>query len=507
MVGFEIVTYNFIIKYFSLFPLVLNTLILLSFLLFLSAVSLYYFECRRAIINIFKILLLTTFLVICILLLLKVCLYVSLRGVSQQFIWEGFSKLMSIKQETSLSSFLPLFSDTILVLCVFLSILSWVLLSERSLFTNFLSIGYFLSFIFFTTNMVYSVNLIHMFLFFEFLFFPSLYFVYTTGYSKKVDKTIFYLLSWTYAGSILVLVSTLYVYSVHKTGNISLLLEAKYSNTEATCLFWGFFIGFGVKVPIWPFHYWLTKVHVEAPAGFSIFLSGFLVKTALYCLYFSITLFSTPELRALASILALCGFIDASLRMWGVQDLKKLVAFATIQEMNLILLFLLIAGNHMYSVLNLFLLIHGFLSALFFFLVDLIQKVSKTRDLSLLSGFSANTVLLQVLIWCGLLIFRGFPIFVKFFIEWELTCIIIEMYSLSIALIFLTSVWIGFIGFSRAWFIVLYGQPSRHTSKTWDISLRNFVIANILICTMLFLNFITFLFFDSFTVSIKTKKR
>jgi NADH:ubiquinone oxidoreductase subunit 4 (subunit M) len=43
-----------------------------------------------------------------------------------------------------------------------------------------------------------------------------------------------------------------------------------------------FFIGFGVKIPVWPFHYWLTRVHVEASTGFSIFLSGFLVKAAVF---------------------------------------------------------------------------------------------------------------------------------------------------------------------------------------------------------------------------------
>ena len=103
--------------------------------------------------------------------------------------------------------------------------------------------------------MVYSVNLYHMFLFFELIFLPSLYFVYTTGYSKKVDKAIFYLLLWTYSGSFVVLLGLCYLYATYQTGNIAVLAQQSFSIFERSFLFWIFFLGFGVKVPVWPFHY------------------------------------------------------------------------------------------------------------------------------------------------------------------------------------------------------------------------------------------------------------
>jgi NADH-quinone oxidoreductase subunit M len=55
-----------------------------------------------------------------------------------------------------------------------------------------------------------------------------------------------------------------------------------FSQKEIFILSLLFFVGFGVKIPVWPFHYWLTRVHVEASTGFSIFLSGFLVKAAVF---------------------------------------------------------------------------------------------------------------------------------------------------------------------------------------------------------------------------------
>ena len=109
-------------------------------------------------------------------------------------------------------------------------------------------------------------------------------------------------------------------------------------------------------------------------------------------------LFITPTLRLFAGVIIFWGFIDASIRMWGVQDLKKLIAFATVQEMNLILFFLLFGSNHLLATLNLFIIVHGVLSGLLFFLVDQIQKRAQTRDLTNLSGFASKLTILPFFI-------------------------------------------------------------------------------------------------------------
>lgn len=75
------------------------------------------------------------------------------------------------------------------------------------------------------------------------------------------------------------------------------------------------FIGFGFKVPIWPFHFWLTKTHVEAPTGFSIFLSGFLVKSALFGFYKFTTSMGADLNTSLFVTIAMVGVVDSSLKM------------------------------------------------------------------------------------------------------------------------------------------------------------------------------------------------
>lgn len=114
----------------------------------------------------------------------------------------------------------------------------------------------------------------------------------------------------------------------------------RFTQTEIYVIFFLYFFGFGFKVPIWPLHYWLTKTHVEASAGFSMYLSGFLVKTALYGFYKYTAILGTGINTTLFITIAGVGIVDASIKMFSQVDLKKLVAFCTVQEMNMIYMML-----------------------------------------------------------------------------------------------------------------------------------------------------------------------
>lgn len=79
---------------------------------------------------------------------------------------------------------------------------------------------------------------------------------------------------------------------MHNTLNYIYLQKQTISKFESQVIFIIFLLGFGIKIPLAPFHHWLLKVHVESPTAFSIFLSGFLVKSALYCLFILLSLFN-----------------------------------------------------------------------------------------------------------------------------------------------------------------------------------------------------------------------
>lgn len=403
------------------------------------------------------------------------CLLLILLRIYLSTIYDlDFSLVSGVNPEVSI------FGDTLICLVLFTSVFSWLFLSERHLFKFDFFIFFFFVFGVCTISMVSTSNLLQMFIYFELMFLPSLVFVYKFGYAKKVTKSILFLLTWTLTGSFLVLMGVAYLYGVYGLLDVNSLYLLKFSSIEKHVLFFVFFIGFGIKIPLWPFYYWLIKVHVEAPTGFSIFLSGFLVKTAFYCLMFFYSLFSSKITNAIAEAIIVWGVLDASVRMWGALDVKKLIAYATVQEMNLIMLFVLVAGNNNNTILNLFILVHGILSALFFFLVDQVQKQFGSRNTLLLAGLSLFAPILTATIWAGLLIFRGFPIFVKFIIEWELAHLLyINFHLLGVLIFFLFSLY-GVLGFCKVWFTVIYGQPA-HGLNSSEMLKRDVLVGGVLV--------------------------
>ena len=388
-----------------------------------------------------------------------------------------------------------LFSDTLVLLSIIVTIISWYYLSERFLFKSVFFILYFFVFVFCTMCMVYSSNLMVMFIFFDVIFVPSLFFVFKFGYAKRVEKTISFLLLWTLSGSFIALLCFAYTLGVAGSLEVANVSAIRLGFIEQSILCFFFFIGFGIKIPVWPFHYWLTKVHVEAPTGFSIFLSGFLVKTAFFCFSYVYVLFCNEVITLFCLSVVVWGAIDASIRMWTSSDIKRLIAFATIQEMNLILLFLLINSNSSFSIINLFLLVHGVLSAFLFYLVDNIQKRFHTRNLVAISGLSIVAPQLHALIWLGILIFRGFPFFIKLVVEWELLTSLLNSFNIFGFFIFFIVSFFGVIGFCRIWLSVLYGQPSVAIQKGVDVLKKDLFVGYYFVASLMFLNLFVVFFY------------
>ena len=259
---------------------------------------------------------------------------------------------------------LDFFGFILITLAYLIGIISLLTLDSRLYWSN---IRYLLSFnLFLLIVYIYSSvsNILVFFMCYELLLLPSFFIVYFVSPSRRAIQASLYFVIWTQLGSVLVLIAVSYILSISGLYNFSDLKYFNFTNSESTLIIWLLFIGFGIKVPIWPFHYWITKTHVEAPSGFSIYLSGFLVKTALYGFYkLNTCIFSDVDSSIFIAI-CIMGVIDSSLKMWGQTDLKKLVAYGIIQEMNLI--YLTFCWGDSYAILGgiIFTITHALLSAL-----------------------------------------------------------------------------------------------------------------------------------------------
>lgn len=328
------------------------------------------------------------------------------------------------------------------------------------------------------------------FIFYESLLIPSFLFVYYTSQYRRGVQASLYFLIWTQVGSFLVLCALAYMTII--TGSTSFIFSKffVFTDSEIWFIYFLLFMGFGFKIPVWPFHYWLTKTHVEAPAGFSIFLSGFLVKSAVYGFYRLSNLLGGNLDTSFFSVLPIMGVLDSSFKMWGQIDLKKLVAYCTIQEMSLLYL-VFIWGDTMCFIGGVLLCItHSLLSSVMFFLVDCIQRRYKTRLVTELSGIIHTTPNLGISLICMVVLYSGIPGSLKFSSEVYIYTGLFENSPLSSVILLFGSNFFGLIGFSKCWFNVIFGLNLKNcTNPQIDLTSKEILIIFVCIFFSFLFNF------------------
>lgn len=388
------------------------------------------------------------------------------------------------------------FGFILLFLAYIVGIISILALDTRLYWKN---IKYLFSFNIFALIVYLYVsvtNLVFFFLLYEFLLIFSFFFVFFVSPSRRAIQASLYFVIWTQLGSFIVLCAVSYILATANSFDFFSLKLYKFNEYETIFIYTMLFLGFGFKVPIWPFHYWLTKTHVEAPSGFSIYLSGFLVKSALYGFYKLTTSIFMDLNTSFFVMVTMFGVIDSSLKMWGQTDLKKLVAYGTIQEMNLI--FLVFCWGDTNAIVGgiLFTATHSFLSALMFFLVDCIYRRYHTRSLIEVNGILHMTPNLGIAILVMTVFFSGLPGTIKYITEFYIFSGFLETSVFSCFFLMFVANVLGLIGFSKCWFNAVFGMMRKHVG-TIPLDLT---IKELLVLAFCFFFLFIFSFFVNFLI-------
>jgi NADH-quinone oxidoreductase subunit M len=265
--------------------------------------------------------------------------------------------------------------------------------------------GYFSLFLLLDAGMMGVFCALDFFLFYvfwELMLLPMYFLIGIWGGPRKEYAAIKFFL-YTLLGSVLMLLCmlALYYFSTPHTFNILSLKEMSPLPIFAQqILFLGLFIGFAIKVPIFPFHTWLPDAHVEAPTAISVILAGILLKMGTYGLL-RISFPILPQATHwFAPFLAILGFINivyGALCAMAQQDLKKLVAYSSISHMGYVCLglaSLTTAGINgaVFQMFN-----HGTITAMLFLLVGVIYDRAHHRDINGFGGLRT-----QVPIYTGI---------------------------------------------------------------------------------------------------------
>ncbi len=193
---------------------------------------------------------------------------------------------------------------------------------------------------------------------------------------------------YTLGGSVFMLVSLLFLYDAAPGHSFAMGDMADGGrelplNTQLL-IFAGLFIGFGVKMPVFPLHGWLPLAHVEAPSPVSILLSGVLLKMGAYGL---IRAAETLPLALLAmqdwlALLAFVSLLYGGILAWRQQDLKAMVAYSSISHMGVVLLGIATLNVTGLTGAVVQMVAHGLTAATLFLVVGLLYQRTHSRDLA-----------------------------------------------------------------------------------------------------------------------------
>lgn len=263
--------------------------------------------------------------------------------------------------------------------------------------------GYFTLFLLLEIGMLgvfTAQNLILFFIFFEITLIPMFFLIGKWGYLEK-EKAAFRFLIYNGLGSAILLIVIMVLFARTGTVNIEALqhimtvggvpLFAPISEPMKYALLFGLLAAFGIKLPIFPLHTWILKVHVQAPPAIVMLHAGVLLKIGAFGLIrFAMGIFP-DEFREIAMFVVILGIINF---LYGAflaliqTDFKMVLAYSSISHMGIVLIgvgALNEAGiqGAIFQVVS-----HGLIAALLFFLVGVMHERVGTSTISDLGGLA-----------------------------------------------------------------------------------------------------------------------
>ncbi|HVR74216.1 MAG TPA: NADH-quinone oxidoreductase subunit M [Planctomycetota bacterium] len=298
------------------------------------------------------------------------------------------------------------------LLCVLCFIYSWTIDKGTK--------GYYLLFLLLETGLIGVFSALDFFLFYvywEVVLLPMYFLIGVWGGENRIYASIKFFI-YTLVGSVLMLLAMLIMFFVSEPHSFNMLtlmqLVPSFSPGLAAVLFVGLFIGFAIKVPVFPFHTWLPDAHVEAPTAVSVILAGILLKMGGYGLirisYSMLPGQATSKFFIAAiAILGMINIVYGAFCALAQKDFKKLVAYSSVSHMGYVLLGLAAVTPRGMEGAVLQMFNHGISSAMLFLIVGVIYERAHHRDLTRFGGMGLQMPRYTALATIGFFASLGLP--------------------------------------------------------------------------------------------------
>ena len=241
-----------------------------------------------------------------------------------------------------------------------------------------------------------ALDFLLFYVFWEVMLVPMYFLIGVWGGPRKLYAAIKFFL-YTLAGSVLMLVGILaiYFYQYNTTGiysfDILAMQKLGFPHDLQYWVFLAFFVGFAIKVPMFPFHTWLPDAHVEAPTAGSVILAGVLLKMGTYgFVRFSLPMLPWATMHFLKPmlILSLIGIIYGALVAMMQKDMKSLVAYSSVSHLGFVMLGVFAATPVALQGAVLQMVNHGISTGALFLIVGVIYERRHSRLITEYGGLS-----------------------------------------------------------------------------------------------------------------------
>ena len=267
-----------------------------------------------------------------------------------------------------------------------------------------------------------SLDAIVFYLFWELSLVPMLYIIGAWGGPLRIYAAIKFFL-YTFSGSLIMLVGMLFmaflyhsvsgIWSFSITDWYALVLPVSYQ----VWLFLAFFVGFAIKVPMFPFHTWLPYAHGQAPTIGSVILAAVLLKMGTYgFVRFSLPLFPDASVMMIMpiAVLSVIMIIYTAMVAYAQEDMKQVIAYSSVSHMGVIVLGTFAMNAEAISGSVFMMLSHGLVSGALFMLVGVIYDRRHTKLMSEFGGLASVMPKYAVIYGIMLMASVGLPLTMGF---------------------------------------------------------------------------------------------
>ncbi len=382
-----------------------------------------------------------------------------------------------------ISLFFLLLTTLLIPLCI---LISWNTINSNLK-------GYLISFLiieFFLIGVFCVLDLLMFYIFFESILIPMFLVVGIWGSRERKMLASYYFFLYTLLGSVVMLLSILYIYNQVGTTDYEILLTFVFSDFEQKILWFTFFLAFAAKVPMMPVHLWLPEAHVEAPTAGSVILAGVLLKLGTYgFIRFSLPLFPQASFYFTPFVytVSLLGIVYASLTAIRQTDFKRIIAYTSVAHMNVVMLGIFSFNNVGIEGAILQSLSHGFVASALFVIIGVVYERYRTRLVKYYGGL-VHTMPLYISVFLFFTMANiGFPGTSGFIGEF---LIFAGSFKVNTSITFFGATGMVLGGCYALWLFnrIAYGNfKSQYINQTLDLNKREFFIFVPLICYTLIL--------------------